>query len=84
MVSVVVPTYNHRDFVLQALESAFAQTFTDIEVIVVNDGSGDDTEALLRPLVQAGESPIWSKRTRGRQLRGIAAGRRRAGNTLRF
>lgn len=54
MVSVVVPTYSHRDYVLQALESVFAQTYTDYEVIVVNDGSPDDTEALLRPLIEAG------------------------------
>ncbi|MBA2437335.1 MAG: glycosyltransferase family 2 protein, partial [Acidimicrobiia bacterium] len=65
MISVVVPTYNHRDFVLQALESAFAQTFTDIEVIVVNDGSGDDTEALLRPLVQAGRIAYLEQENQG-------------------
>lgn len=53
-VSVVIPTYKHRDFVLATLDSVFAQTFTDYEVIVVNDGSPDDTAEVLRPLVESG------------------------------
>ena len=51
-VSVIIPTYNHRDFVLDALDSVFAQTFTDHEIIVINDGSPDDTSRLLQPLVE--------------------------------
>ncbi len=53
-VSVVIPTYRHRDFVLATLDSVFAQTFTDYEVIVINDGSSDDTAELLRPLAVSG------------------------------
>jgi len=53
-VSVVIPTYNHADFVRQTLDSVFAQTFADYEVIVVNDGSPDNTADLLRPLADAG------------------------------
>ncbi len=53
-VSIIIPTYKHRDFVLATLDSVFAQTFTDYEVIVINDGSPDDTAAVLRPLAEAG------------------------------
>ncbi len=53
-VSVIVPTYNHQEYVLATLESVFAQTFTDYEVIVVNDGSPDGTAERLRPLADAG------------------------------
>lgn len=49
LVSVIVPAYNVSDFIGEALASAFAQTFTDYEVIVVNDGS-PDTEVLERVL----------------------------------
>lgn len=54
VISVVIPTYNHARYVLQTLDSVFAQTFTDYEVIVVNDGSPDDTAERLRPLAEAG------------------------------
>jgi glycosyltransferase involved in cell wall biosynthesis len=53
-VSVVIPTYNHRDYVVRALESVWAQSFRDFEIVVVNDGSPDDTVEVLRPHVQAG------------------------------
>lgn len=43
-VSVVVPAYNVARFIGEALESVFAQTFKDFEVIVVNDGSPDTVE----------------------------------------
>jgi glycosyltransferase involved in cell wall biosynthesis len=54
-VSVVVPTYRHAGFVEETLASVFAQTFQDFEVIVINDGSPDETAARLRPWVDAGK-----------------------------
>ena len=54
LVSVVIPTYAHADYVLEAVESVLRQGYAPIEVIVVNDGSPDDTEARLAPLVAAG------------------------------
>jgi glycosyltransferase involved in cell wall biosynthesis len=48
LVSTVIPTFNRRDFITRAVDSAFAQTYTHQEVIVVDDGSTDGTEQLLR------------------------------------
>jgi glycosyltransferase involved in cell wall biosynthesis len=50
-VSVIIPAYNVAPFIGEALESVFAQTFTDYEVIVVNDGSPDtgELERVLEP-----------------------------------
>jgi len=54
-VSVVIPTYKHRDFILETLKSVLSQSFQDFEIIVVNDGSPDDTATLLRPMIQSGK-----------------------------
>ncbi|WP_310415802.1 glycosyltransferase family A protein [Chamaesiphon sp. OTE_8_metabat_110] len=43
LVSIVIPCYNSQDFVKQAIESALAQTYSNIEVIVLNDGSTDNS-----------------------------------------
>ena len=45
--SILVPTYNHAKFLPAALDSILAQTFGDWEAVVVNDGSTDDTPAIL-------------------------------------
>lgn len=49
LVSVIIPTYNRSQFVTQAIESVLCQTYPNIELIVVNDGSTDDTEEKLQP-----------------------------------
>lgn len=46
-VSVIIPTYNDADVLPRSLESALGQTFDDIEIIVVNDGSTDHTREVL-------------------------------------
>jgi glycosyltransferase involved in cell wall biosynthesis len=48
LVSVVIPTYNREEAVCRAVRSVLDQTYSNIEVIVVDDGSTDDTQAMLR------------------------------------
>lgn len=50
-VSVIIPAYNASRYIPEALDSVFAQSFQDLEVIVVNDGSPDtpQLQAALRP-----------------------------------
>lgn len=62
---MVIPTYRHAHHIEKTLESVFAQTFQDFEVIVVNDGSPDDTAAVLRPWVDAGRIRYHEQKNRG-------------------
>ena len=73
IVSVVVPLFNKARYLSRALNSIWAQEFADFEVIVVDDGSTDDSLAValthkdkrLRVISQANAGP-------GRRNRGIA------------
>lgn len=47
MVSVIIPAYNAAQTIVQTLSSVFMQTYTLLEIIVVNDGSTDETASIL-------------------------------------
>ena len=47
-ISVIIPTYNRANLISQSIESVLAQTFSDYEIIVVDDGSTDDTAAVVK------------------------------------
>jgi len=49
LVSVIVPSFNHAAYIGEALDSIFTQRHRPLEVIVVDDGSTDDTGAVLGP-----------------------------------
>ena len=46
-VSVIIPCYNHGRFVTDAVESVLRQTLADLEVIIIDDGSTDDSAAVI-------------------------------------
>lgn len=51
LVSVVIPTYNRSFSILDSINSVICQSYKNVEIIIVDDGSVDDTELLIKKLV---------------------------------
>lgn len=52
-VSIVIPTYNRSGFIKRAVESVLSQSWENVEVIIVDDNSPDDTERVVRSINDA-------------------------------
>ena len=50
-VSVIMPTFKQARFLRRAIDSLYIQSLTDWELIIVDDGSPDDTQAILAPFL---------------------------------
>lgn len=50
LLTVGVPVYNGMPFLMETMESLFGQTFADFKILVINDGSKDDSLEYLRSL----------------------------------
>ncbi|MFO8009049.1 MAG: glycosyltransferase [Candidatus Brocadiia bacterium] len=71
-VSIVIPTYDRAEMLPAAIESALGQTYPDMEVVVVNDGSPDDTDRAVDPYLDE-PNFLYVKQ----ENRGLAAARNR-------
>jgi glycosyltransferase involved in cell wall biosynthesis len=65
VVSVVIATYNCGRFLASAVDSVLAQTLHEVEVIVVDDGSTDDTAEIMRPYVHHSRVRFFRQENRG-------------------
>lgn len=72
--AVVITSYNYRDFVLEAVESALAQSRKAMQVIVVDDGSTDGSDVLLRERYGADERVVLISGGNGGQLSAFQRG----------
>jgi len=63
--SVVIPSYNHAAYVVEALESALSSPVSAVEVVVVDDGSSDDTLECLAPFRTHPQVRIFEQENRG-------------------
>ena len=49
--SIIIPTFNCEKYIVEAVESCLKQTYTNFEVLIVDDGSTDNTEQVVAPLL---------------------------------
>lgn len=58
-VSIMIPTYNHQQYIIRAIESALSQDYENLEIVVSDDSSPDDTQAVVRGFIEkSGDSRI--------------------------
>lgn len=55
LVSIIIPSYQSADFVSTAIDSCLSQTYSNIEIIVIDDGSTDDTHNILTKYIDSKE-----------------------------
>ncbi len=51
-VSIAIPTYNQRKYIIRAIESALAQDYENIEIVISDDDSQDDTESVVQNFIR--------------------------------
>ncbi|MGX7244025.1 rhamnan synthesis F family protein [Enterococcus quebecensis] len=51
LVSIIITCYNHEKYIAQCLNSVFSQTYSNIELLIINDGSTDDSSRIITELL---------------------------------
>ena len=83
-VSVLMPTFDRLQFLPAAIESVFAQTLTDWELIIADDGSGEETRAYLRSIADPRVRVLWMPHSGRPSVMLNAALREARGNHVAF
>jgi len=76
LVSILMPTYNDAEHITSAIDSVFAQTYRNWELIVVNDGSSDDTEEKIARYLNEPRVRYRKQKRNCGQLNALHAGSR--------
>lgn len=83
MVSIVIPVYQISGFIERCIRSVMAQTYTDIECVIVDDGSGDDSIVKCEHLIEEYKGPVRFKILHHSENRGLSAARNTGTDTAR-
>ena len=73
LVSIVIPCYNHARYIRECIESAIAQDYANIELIIIDDGSSDDSVRVIEQLLPACRERFIRFEFRSRPNKGISA-----------
>lgn len=73
LVSVVIPCYNHEDFVQASIQSVINQTYENIELIIIDDGSKDGSFAKIEEMTKLCEQRFVNFEFRSRPNKGLSA-----------
>lgn len=65
LISVIIPTYNRASVLFRAIDSVLAQTYKNYELLIVDDGSSDETHELLLPLIKLEKIKYFKHQNRG-------------------
>lgn len=73
LVSVCIPAYNHEQYIAEAIESVIAQSYNNIELIIINDGSQDQTDNIILSFNAKCKKRFLRYEYRKRNNKGISA-----------
>jgi glycosyltransferase involved in cell wall biosynthesis len=65
IISIIIPTYNSQKTILRAIESVLAQSYLPCEIIVVDDGSTDETRSALDKHIKSKKIKYFFQQNRG-------------------
>jgi alpha-1,3-rhamnosyltransferase len=65
LVTVIIPSYNHQAYVAQSIQSVLSQTYKEIELIVIDDGSSDSSAKVIQKLLHDNEFKFIARKNRG-------------------
>ena len=51
-ISIIMPTYNDKDSIVETFDSVINQTYTNWELIIIDDGSTDNTEEVIKNYIE--------------------------------
>ena len=65
LISVIIPIYNTQKYLKKCIDSVESQSYNNIEIILVNDGSTDSSEKIIQPYLQKYENIKYYKKENG-------------------
>lgn len=73
LVSIIIPCYNHERYVQDCIQSVIDQTYSNIELIIIDDGSKDNSVQLIEGLIKECQSRFTRFEFRSRPNKGLSA-----------